>query len=124
MVSVHYILDKELVESGQIQIIFNAAVVRAEDYQLAQTQLRDALAPDVPLESLTVYVLILPGRSPEVFKRFDSKPMEEAIGNLPRGSVLHYDGNALMAKPPEAQMQALMAYCKEKGISFIESPTR
>jgi len=50
--------------------------------------------------------------------------MEEAIGNLPRGSVLHYDANALMARPPEAQMQTLMAYCKEKGISFIESPTR
>jgi hypothetical protein len=29
-----------------------------------------------------------------------------------------------MARPPEAQMQALMSYCKEKGISFIESPTR
>ncbi len=104
-------------------LTLKTAVVRAEDFHLVQTQVQDASAPGVPVESLTVYVLILPDHRPQVFKTFDSKPMEETIGNLPRGSVLHYDGNALMASPPEAQIKALTAYCKRKGISLIVSPT-
>ncbi len=74
-------------------------------------------------ESLTVSVLVLPYHLPKVFKTVDAKPMEEAISALPRVSVLHYDGNGLMASPPEAQIEALMAYCKKKGVSFIRSPT-
>jgi len=36
---------------------------------------------------------------------------------------LHYDGNALAARPPEAQMQALSAFCKSKGIDLVLTPT-
>ena len=104
-------------------LTLNAAVVRADDFHLVQTQVQDASAPGVPVESLTVYVLILPEHRPQVFKTFDSKPMEETILNLSRGSRLHYDGNALMTSPPVTQIQALTAYCKKKGISLIVSPT-
>ncbi len=97
----------------------DTTVVRAEDFHLVQTQVQDASDPGVPVESLSVHVLVLPYHRPQVFKTFGSKPMEEAIGNLPRGSVVHYDGNALMASPPEA----LTAYCTRKEISFIVSPT-
>jgi hypothetical protein len=99
-----------------------AAIVRAEDYHLVQTQIRDA-APGVPLTSLTVYVLPLPDHRVFVFKTFGSKPMEEGIKDLPRGSVLHYDGNALMAPPAPAQIQSLTAFCKSKGINLVLTPT-
>jgi beta-lactamase regulating signal transducer with metallopeptidase domain len=99
------------------------ALDSAEDFHLVQTQVQDASGPGVPLESLTVYALVLPGHSPQIFKTFDSRPMEEAIGNLPRGSFLYYDRNALMDPTPRAQLGALMAFCQMKGISLILSPT-
>lgn len=95
----------------------------AEDFHLVQTQVQDASGPGVPLESLTVYALVLPGHRPQIFKTFDSRPMEEAIGNLPRGSFLYYDRSALMDPPPRAQLDALMAFCQMKGVSLILSPT-
>src|ERR1700690_1670805 len=93
-------------------LTLNAVVVRAEDCHLVQTQIADGVAPGVPLPSLTVYVLVLPDHRVYVFKTFDSHPMEEIIKDLPRGSVLHYDGNPLIASPPQAQIQALTAFCK------------
>jgi len=93
----------------------------AEDYHLVQTQV--TYTPGAKVESLTIYVLDLPKHRTQSFNTFDSKDMEEAIGKLPRGSVLHYDGNALMKSPSQAQMQTLTSFCKKKGISFIVSPT-
>jgi hypothetical protein len=49
--------------------------------------------------------------------------MEEVIKHFPRGSVLHYDGNALATPPPEAQRRALEAFCKSKGIDLVYTPT-
>jgi beta-lactamase regulating signal transducer with metallopeptidase domain len=101
----------------------STALAAIEDFHLVQTQIGDASGPGVPLESLTAYVLDLHGPRPQIFKTIDSKPMEDAIGNLPRGSFLYYDGNALMKSPPDAQLDALRAFCQTKGINFIVSPT-
>jgi hypothetical protein len=98
------------------------AVNQTAVFHLVQTQVRDGYSPGVPLESLTVYVLVFPDRSPQVFKLFGSKSMEEAIGDLPRGSVLQYDGNPFAKAPPPAQIEALTALCKSRGISFILGP--
>src|ERR1035441_7917825 len=104
-------------------LTLNTAVGRAEDYHLKQTQICDRVAPGVKLANLTVYVFLYPDQRVFVFKTFDSKPMEEAIKDLPHGSVLHYDGNPLMKGPPGAKIAAIEAFCKTKGISFIVSPT-
>ena len=99
------------------------ARTQAGDFHLVQTQVRDAADAGAPLESLTVYVLALPGQSPQIFKTFDSKPMQKAIGDLRPGSYLYYDGNARMAPPPAAQLAALKAFCQMKGINLVLSPT-
>jgi hypothetical protein len=104
-------------------LALNTAVVRAEEHHLVQTQIQDASAPGVPVESLTVYVLVSPDHRPQVFKTFNSTQMEAAIGNLPRGSVLHYDANAMIKSPPNSQLQALIANCKKRDISLMLSPT-
>jgi hypothetical protein len=101
----------------------STAAVRAEEFHLVQTQIQDASAPGVPVESLTIYVLVSPDHRPQVFKTFNSTQMEAAIGNLPRGSVLHYDANAMIKSPPDTQLQALIANCKKRGISLMLSPT-
>jgi hypothetical protein len=49
--------------------------------------------------------------------------MEELIKHFPRGSLLHYDGNALAETPPRTQMQALVESCEKKGIKLILTPT-
>jgi len=71
----------------------------------------------------TVYALVLPDHHITVFRKFDSKPMEEFIKGFPRGSVLHYDGNPLLAPPSQPQVQALTAFCKSNGVSLIFTPT-
>jgi hypothetical protein len=95
----------------------------AKDYHLVQSQIADEVPTHGPVDSATVYVLVCPDKRLYVFRAFHSKPMEEIIKHFPSGSVLHYDGNALAARPPQAQMEALMAFCKSKSITFITSPT-
>lgn len=93
------------------------------DYHLVQSQIADEVPLHGPVDRATVYVLVCSDQRLYVFRAFHSQPMEEIIKHLPRGSVLYYDGNALMAPPSQAQMEALMAFCKSKGIRFIASPT-
>jgi hypothetical protein len=108
-------------------LTLNAMNVWAVDFHLRQTQISDAYAPGVPLESSTVYVLVGPGNPPQVFKTVDSKPMEDCIKDIipSKGGVLYYDGSGPgpMANPTRAQLNALSAYCRGRNISFIESPT-
>lgn len=91
------------------------------EYRLKQTQA--AYIPGVTLESLTRYVLEWPDHHTQTFTNFASKAMEDAIASLPRGSVLYYDGNALMTPPEQKSVQALEAFCKTRRITFVESPT-
>ena len=100
-----------------------AAKDSAKDYHLVQSQIADEVPLRGPVDSATVYVLVCPDQRLYVFRAFHSHPMEEIIKGFPRGSVLHYDGNALAASPPQPQMQALMGFCKTKGISFMLTPT-
>jgi len=94
-----------------------------KDYHLVQSQVADEVPLKGPVDSATVYVLVCPDQRLYVFRAFHSQRMEEVIKHFPRGSVLHYDGNALAARPPEAQMQALTAFCKSKGIELVFAPT-
>ena len=94
-----------------------------KDYHLVQSQIRDEVPMHGPVESATVYVLVYPDRRLHVFRAFHSRDMEEVIKHFPRGSVLHYDGSALLEQPKEAQRQALTAFCKSKGIDLEFSPT-
>jgi hypothetical protein len=100
-----------------------AAKDSAGHYHLVQSQIADEVPLRGPVDSATVYVLVCPDQRVYVFRAFHSHPMEEIIKHFPRGSVLHYDGNALAAPPPEAQMRALTASCKSKGIEFVLTPT-
>ena len=95
----------------------------AKDYHLIQSQIADEVPMHGPVDSATVYVLVFPDQRLHVFRAFHSHAMEEVIKHFPRGSVLHYDGNALVKPPPEAQRQALTAFCKSKGIDLVFSPT-
>jgi hypothetical protein len=102
-----------------LYLTLTATIGWAADYHLVQSQIIDGVAPGAPLESLTVYVLIRPDTNPLVFKTFDSKLMEQAISNLPRESILHYEGSGLMPQPAEAQFQSIKACCQKKNISFV-----
>lgn len=104
-------------------LTLSTALGLAEDYHLKQTQICDGVAPGVKLESLTVYVLLCPDQRVYVFKAFDSHELEEIVKYFPRGSVLHYDGNALVTPPKPAEIDKLTAFCKSKGIVFEISPT-
>src|SRR6267143_1411138 len=86
----------------------SAAKEDAKDYHLVQSQIGDEIPLHGPVDSATVYVLVCPDQRLYVFRAFHSHPMEEIIKHFPRGSVLHYDGNALAARPPQAQILALM----------------
>lgn len=91
------------------------------DYRLKQSQ--GAYTPGVTLGSLTRYILESPDNRIQTFTTFVSKAMEDAIGNLPRGSVLCYDGHPLITPPSETQIQALEAICKKKHIRCVVNPT-
>jgi hypothetical protein len=94
----------------------NVIACRAEDYHLIQSQVQDEVPMHGSVESATIYVLLLPDHRVYVFRAFDSHEMEEVVKYFPRGSVLHYDGNALIAGPKLAEIDKLMAFCKSKGI--------
>ena len=96
---------------------------RAEDYHLIQSQVSDEVPTHGPVDKATIYVLLGPDHRIHVFRKFYSHEMEEVVKHFPRGSVLHYDGNALIASPERAQMDALMAFCKSKGINLVLTPT-
>src|SRR4051812_780792 len=100
-----------------------AATDSAKEYHLVQSQIGDEVPLHGPVDSATVYVLVCPDQRLYVFRACHSHRMEEIIKNFPRGSILHYDGSALAERPPEAQMQALTAFCKSKGIDVILTPT-
>ena len=100
-----------------------AVACRAEDYHLIQSQIADGVVPGVKLESLTVYVLLCPDQRVYVFRAFDSHAMEEIVKYFPRGSVLHYDGSALIAPPKQAEIDKLTIFCKSKGITLELTPT-
>ena len=91
------------------------------EYHLKQTQA--AYTRGATLESLTRYVLESPDHHTQTFTNFASKAMVDAIASLPRGSVLYYDGNALMTPPEQKHVQALEAFCKTRRITFFGSPT-
>jgi len=101
----------------------SAAKDSAMDYHLVQTQIGDEILLHSPVDSATVYVLVCPDQRLYVFRAFHSHPMEEFIKHFPRGSVSHYDGNALLTTPPQAQIQALTDFCKTNGIRLILTPT-
>jgi hypothetical protein len=100
-----------------------AATDSVNEYLLVQSQIADEVPVRGPVESATVYVLVCPDQRLYVFRAFHSQPMVEVIKHFPRGSVLHYKGNALAARPPEAQVQALTAFCESKGIKLALAPT-
>jgi hypothetical protein len=81
-----------------------------KDYHLVQSQIGDEVPMHGPVDSATVYVLVCPDQRLYVFRAVHSHRMEEAIKHFPRGSVLHYDGNALVAQPSQAQIEALSAF--------------
>jgi hypothetical protein len=94
------------------------------DYHLIQSQIADVYSVHgVGTDTATVFVLVCPDRRLHVFRTISSHPMEQAIKDFPRGSILHYDGNALMKPPPQAQMEALTAFCRSNGISLILTDT-
>ena len=101
----------------------SAAKDSARDYHLVQSQIADEVQLHGPVDSATVYVLVCPDQRLYVFRAFHSHPMEEIIKHFPRGSILHYDGNAFLTMPPQAQIKTLMDFCKTNGISFILTPT-
>jgi hypothetical protein len=94
-----------------------------KEYHLVQSQIADEVPSKGSVDSATVYVLVFPDKRLHVFRAFHSHAMEEVIRYFPRGSVLHYDGNAPVAPPPTAQRQALIAFCKSKGIELVLAPT-
>jgi hypothetical protein len=96
---------------------------RAEDYHLIQSQVADEVPMHGPVDNATVYVLLSPDHRVYVFRAFDSHQMEEIVKHFPRGSVLHYDGNALAAAPKQAQIDKLTDFCKSKGITLELTPT-
>ena len=100
----------------------SAAKDSDKDYHLVQSNIEDEIPLHGPVGSTTVYVLVCPDQRLHVFRAFHSHPMEEIIKHFPRGSVLHYDGSAVLTMPPQAQIQTLMDFCKTNGISFILSP--
>ena len=100
-----------------------AAKDSVKEYHLVQSQIGDEVPLRGPVDSATVYVLVCPDQRLYVFRAFYSHRMEEIIKHFTRGSVLHYDGNALATPPPEAQMQALTAFCRSKGIDVVLTPT-
>lgn len=93
------------------------------DYHLIQSQIADEVPLHGPVESATAYVLVCPDQRLYVFRALHSHPMEEIIKHFPRGSVLHYDANALIKPPPQAQIQALAAFGRSNGISVVITPT-
>jgi hypothetical protein len=100
-----------------------AIACRAEDYHLIQSQVADEVPMHGPVDKATVYVLLCPDHRVYVFRAFDSHEMEEVVKHFPRGSVLHYDGNALIASPKQAEIDKLKAFCKSKGITLELTPT-
>ena len=100
-----------------------AAKDSPKHYHLVQSQIGDEVPLRGPVESATVYVLVCADQRLYVFRAFHSHRMEEVIKHFPRGSVLHYDGNALAAPPSEAQRRALTSFCKSKGIDLVFTPT-
>ena len=95
----------------------------AKDYHLVQSQVADEIPSRGSVDSATVYVLVCPGERVYVFRAFQSHQMEEIIKHFPRGSVLHYDGNALMQPPSQAQIEALTGFCKSQGLTLSLTPT-
>ena len=95
----------------------------AEDYRLVQSQIVDEVPLHGSVDRATVYVLVFSDHRIYVFRAFDSKSMEEVIKYFPRGSVLRYDGSALLAGPSQDQIRALADFCKSKGIGFVVTPT-
>ena len=95
----------------------------AARYQLVQAQIGDEVPQHGPMDRATVYVLVCPDQPLHVFRACYSHQMEEVIKHFPRGCVLQYRGNALMAQPPKAQMQALADSCKSKGFVLDLAPT-
>jgi len=94
-----------------------------KDYHLVQTYIVDSGAAPVGAGKQAVYVFVPPDNSSRavVFQTFDSKDMEAWLSGLPRGSIVHYDGNGFMPRVPSAQLDALKTACQKKGVSFIES---
>jgi hypothetical protein len=95
----------------------------AAKYHLVQAQIGDEVPQRGPVDKATVYVLVCPDQRLYVFRACYSHQMEEIIKHFPRGCVLQYKGNALMAQPSEAQMRALADSCNSKGIVLDLAPT-
>ena len=125
-----------------ITIIFTALAlstlsVLADDVHLVQTiAVGDRMLPANALATNSIYVLLLPlhesGKvhiNPVVFKKFDGKDIGRTIegavsfGFLPKGSVLHVDPSPRMASPPDAEVKILTDYCKNIGVTVVESST-
>jgi hypothetical protein len=96
---------------------------KPEHYHFVQSQVADEVPMTGPVGKATIYVLLCPGHRAYVFRTFDSLEMEAVVKLFPRGSVLHYDGNAMLAPPSQTQIEKLAALCKSKGISLELTPT-
>jgi hypothetical protein len=100
----------------------------AADYHLTLTQLRGAPTSGTPPELPVFYVLLWPRENGTtralIYQSFGSKDMELDLhalvghGDIPSGSVLHYDPQPDLARPTEEQIQALKDFCKKPGIFF------
>jgi hypothetical protein len=95
----------------------------AARYQLVQAQIGDEVPSRGPVDRATVYVLVCTDQRLYVFRACYSPQMEKVIKHFPRGCLLQYRGNALMAQPPKAQMQALADSCNSKGFVLDLAPT-
>ena len=99
-------------------------VVRADDFYLVQTPIQKEAATNMASIIFGVYILDLPKNS-MVFNRFDSPEMEQTIarlvkaGDIPSGSVLHFDGSRFLRSPPDEQIQKFSDFCKRIGIKLV-----
>ena len=103
-------------------LLLTAIVCRAEEYHLKQAQVRDEVPMHGSVDKSTIYVLLYPDQRVCVFRTVNSPEMEAVVKNFPSGSVLHYDGNALIKPPKQAEIEKLMAFCKSKGITLKLTP--
>lgn len=119
----HTVYTLVCISLALVRLAMGAGEDSAKDYHLVQSQIADEVPTRGPVDSATVYVLVCPDQRVYVFRAFHSQRMEEVIKHFPRGSVLHYDGNALATPPQETQTKALADFCKSKGIELVFTPT-
>lgn len=94
-----------------------------KEYHLAQSQILDETSLQDVANNSVIYVLLTSDKRHYVFRRFLSDQLKEMIEQFPKGTTLHYDGNALLASPSENEIEEFKAFCQSKKINFMLGPT-